>query len=67
MSKISIDSAASILQTVNTISAQLTRGLTISLNNSHAHYHLGNMEYWSETDCFNAPTITIGPGKWGVG
>jgi hypothetical protein len=63
----SIDSAASLLQTVSTISKQITRGLTISVNNTHMHYHLKNMEYWSETDCFNAPTLTIGPGKWGVG
>ena len=63
----SIDSAASVLQTVNTISQQLARGLTISVGNNHTHYCLRNMEYWSETDCFNAPTITIGPGKWGVG
>ncbi|CAG8637734.1 14850_t:CDS:2 [Funneliformis caledonium] len=63
----SIDTAASVLQTVSTIREQLTRGLTISVENNHSHYHLRNMEYWSETDCFNAPTITIGPGKWGVG
>lgn len=63
----SIDSAASLLQTVSTISSQLKRGLTISVNNSHMHYHLKNMEYWSETDCFNAPTLSIDPGKWGVG
>ncbi|RIA90870.1 hypothetical protein C1645_822788 [Glomus cerebriforme] len=63
----SIDSAASLLQTVNTISGQLTRGLTVSVVNSHKHYYLRNMEYWSETDCFNAPTISIDPGSWGVG
>ena len=62
-----IDSAASVLQTVQAISEQMMRGLTISLGNNHTNFHLRNMEYWSETDCFNAPTITIGPGKWGVG
>ncbi|CAI2184953.1 2356_t:CDS:2 [Funneliformis geosporum] len=63
----SIDAAASVIQTVSTIQKQLARGLTISVENNHCYYHLRNMEYWSETDCFNAPTITIGPGKWGVG
>ncbi|CAG8585408.1 2741_t:CDS:2 [Ambispora gerdemannii] len=62
----SIDTAA-LLQTVSIIRKQLTRGLTVTIENYHLGYSLRNMEYYCETDCFNAPTISIGPGKWGVG
>ncbi|CAG8543347.1 3970_t:CDS:2 [Ambispora leptoticha] len=62
----SIDAAA-VLQTVSIIRKQLTRGITITIENYHDGYSLRNMEYYCETDCFNAPTISIGPGKWGVG
>ena len=63
----SIESAGSLLQTVSSISKQMARGLTISVENSHMHYNLRNMEYWSKTDCFNAPSLSIAPGKWGIG
>ncbi|CAG8586138.1 4740_t:CDS:2 [Paraglomus occultum] len=62
----SIDSAA-LLQTICTIRKQLTRGITVAIENFHEHYHLRNMEYYCETDCYNAPTISISPGKWGIG
>ncbi|CAG8471241.1 1304_t:CDS:2 [Paraglomus occultum] len=57
---------AVVSATLGTINKQLKRGVTISIENYHEHYILKNMEYYCETDCLEAPTISIPPAKGGV-
>ncbi|CAG8571430.1 1239_t:CDS:2 [Paraglomus brasilianum] len=57
---------AVVSSTLGTINRQLKRGVTVSIENYHEHYVLKNMEYYCETDCLEAPTISIPPTKGGV-